>query len=312
LVLLFLIASAVAQDLTGDHLRISGSGPHAIGGATGNGTQLTIAGTFAPNSAPGNGFGVSLSTNLGANGGQDSALFNIDGTLNQAGSANINDAFGLRINPQFAAAGGGATFVDAGGIHIIGLVAPAGTTNASGLKIANAPSGATNNYALWVAGGATRLDGTLHVAGDVQVDGNIAAKYQDVAEWVPVPGRILPGTVVIIDPKSPNQVIPAFAAYDLRVAGVVSERPGLLLGEAGNDKAKVAHSGRVKVKVDARYGAIQIGDLLVASPTPGHAMRSEPLNVDGVSIHRPGTLLGKALEPLSEGPGEILVLLTLQ
>jgi hypothetical protein len=29
-------------------------------------------------------------------------------------------------------------------------------------------------------------------------------------------------------------------------------------------------------------------------------------------MHRPGTLVGKALEPLTEGQGEILVLLTLQ
>jgi hypothetical protein len=31
-----------------------------------------------------------------------------------------------------------------------------------------------------------------------------------------------------------------------------------------------------------------------------------------VPIHRPGTLLGKALEPLGAGQGEILVLLMLQ
>ena len=41
-------------------------------------------------------------------------------------------------------------------------------------------------------------------------------------------------------------------------------------------------------------------------------MRSEPLTVGGVAMHRPGTLIGKALEALPEGEGEILVLLTLQ
>ena len=60
------------------------------------------------------------------------------------------------------------------------------------------------------------------------------------------------------------------------------------------------------------YGAIKIGDLLVTSPTPGYAMRSRPLRVAGQSLHRPGTLLGKALEALPSGQGEILVLLTLQ
>jgi hypothetical protein len=31
-----------------------------------------------------------------------------------------------------------------------------------------------------------------------------------------------------------------------------------------------------------------------------------------VAIHRPGTIIGKALEPLEGGVGEILVLLSLQ
>ena len=32
----------------------------------------------------------------------------------------------------------------------------------------------------------------------------------------------------------------------------------------------------------------------------------------GIKIHRPGTLVGKALEPFSTGRGEIMVLLMLQ
>jgi hypothetical protein len=152
----------------------------------------------------------------------------------------------------------------------------------------------------------------LHVAGNVQVDGNIAAKYQDVAEWVKASGSPAEGTVVVIDATDQNGVVASNAPYDTRVAGVVSPKPGLLLGEPGKGRAKVAHSGRVKVKVDAKYGSIAIGDLLVTSSTPGYAMRSEPVSVGGVAIHRPGTLIGKALEPLAEGQGEILVLLTLQ
>jgi hypothetical protein len=152
----------------------------------------------------------------------------------------------------------------------------------------------------------------LHVAGDVQVDGNMAAKYQDVAEWVRTLSPLSPGTVVVIDPHRHNQILQASQSYDMLVAGVVSAKPGLLLGEAGEDKVKVAQSGRVKVKVDATYGPIAMGDLLVTSPTPGHAMRSTPVDLGGTFIHRPGTLLGKALEQLEEGRGEILVLLTLQ
>ena len=88
--------------------------------------------------------------------------------------------------------------------------------------------------------------------------------------------------------------------HDQRVAGVISERPGVILGEGGDDQVKVAHSGRVKVKVDAAYGSIAAGDLLVTSATPGFAMRSEPVKVGDVQMHRPGTLIGKALEPLAD------------
>jgi len=85
-----------------------------------------------------------------------------------------------------------------------------------------------------------------------------------------------------------------------------------VLGEQGDGKTTVAQSGRVRVKVDASYGAIRIGDLLVTSPTPGYAMRSKAIRIGGSAIHRPGTLLGKALESLPAGKGEVLVLLTLQ
>src|SRR5215207_9362043 len=71
-------------------------------------------------------------------------------------------------------------------------------------------------------------------------------------------------------------------------------------------------TGRVKVKVDASNGPIQIGDLLVTADKEGFAMKSVPVEIGGIRMHRPGTLIGKALEPLAKGTGEILVLLSLQ
>ena len=50
----------------------------------------------------------------------------------------------------------------------------------------------------------------------------------------------------------------------------------------------------------------------VTSDVDGTAMKSQPLDVAGTKIHRPGTMIGKALEPLAKGTGEILVLLSLQ
>jgi hypothetical protein len=160
--------------------------------------------------------------------------------------------------------------------------------------------------------GTTAPAAKLHVAGDIKVDGNINAKYQDVAEWVPSTQKLKAGTVVVLDPERPNHVLASNAAYDTAVAGVVSEKPGLALGDAGDGKALVATTGRVKVRVDATRAAIRIGDLLVTSEVEGVAMKSEPVAVGGRRIHAPGTIIGKALEPLAGGKGEILVLLSLQ
>jgi len=155
-------------------------------------------------------------------------------------------------------------------------------------------------------------DLTLTGSGNIIASGNIAAKYQDVAEWVPT-RHILPvGTVVVLDTELSNHVMSSSKAYDTKVAGVISEKPGVILGEAGEGKVMVATTGRVRVKVDATKGPIQVGDLLVTSTEEGIAMRSEPLDLAGTKIHRPGTIIGKALEPLAKGKGEILVLLSMQ
>jgi hypothetical protein len=156
------------------------------------------------------------------------------------------------------------------------------------------------------------VNGNVSVTGNVTATGNIAAKYQDVAEWVEAAHPMPAGTVVVLNPAKSNQIMASAQAYDTRVAGVVSAQPGIVLGQAREDKVMVATTGRVKVKVDATRSAIHVGDLLVTSDKEGLAMKSVPLNLGGTQIHRPGTLIGKALEPLESGQGEILVLLSLQ
>lgn len=159
-----------------------------------------------------------------------------------------------------------------------------------------------------------RIDGSgvVTVTGDMNVSGNIAAKYQDVAEWVPSEHALDAGTVVVLRTDRSNAVETSAIAYDTKIAGVISDRPGLLLGEAGIDKSKVATTGRVKVNVDASKHPIRIGDLLVTSDKPGCAMVSEPVKISGIEMHRPGTIIGKALESMPSGEGQVLVLLSLQ
>ena len=159
---------------------------------------------------------------------------------------------------------------------------------------------AAGNVGVGTSSPATKL----HIVGELRVDGNIAAKYQDVAEWVDAVEPLEAGTVVIIDDTAANRVKASHKSYDTRVAGAISPQPGLVLGEGGEGRVLVAQSGRVRIKADARHGAIKPGDLLVTAPRAGYAMKSKN--------PKPGTVLGKALEPLEKGTGEILVLLTLQ
>lgn len=183
------------------------------------------------------------------------------------------------------------------------------TTSGSNINYATA-----GNVGIGNASPTSKLDvtGNGHFTGNLTVDGTINAKYQDVAEWVPSSEELSAGTVVVLDQTKSNQVISSTASYDTRVAGVISEQPGITLGEGGAGKVLVATTGRVRVKVDATRAPIQIGDLLVTSDVSGVAMKSEPIEIGGRKMHMPGTLIGKALEPLAQGKGEILVLLSLQ
>ena len=125
--------------------------------------------------------------------------------------------------------------------------------------------------------------------------------------------EIEPGSVVSIDPGAPGDLRISDRAYDRRVAGVISGaggvNPGMLMGQRGSEadgEHPVALTGRVYVKVDARHGAIEPGDLLTSSPTPGHAMK--------VTDHAraTGAILGKAMTGLESGTGMVLLLVSLQ
>jgi hypothetical protein len=68
----------------------------------------------------------------------------------------------------------------------------------------------------------------------------------------------------------------------------------------------VALLGKVYCRVDAECGAIEIGDLLATSPTPGHAMKaSDPARAFGA-------VLGKALRAVESGRAFIPILVALQ
>ncbi|MEO0140201.1 MAG: hypothetical protein ABIM88_01470, partial [candidate division WOR-3 bacterium] len=86
-------------------------------------------------------------------------------------------------------------------------------------------------------------------------------------------------------------------------------QPGFVGG--GGDEPKgdvpVAVVGIVPCKVSGEGGAIKKGDLLTTSSTPGYAMKASPVDLGGIEIYRPGTILGKAMEDFSGDKGVILI-----
>jgi hypothetical protein len=149
--------------------------------------------------------------------------------------------------------------------------------------------------------------------GNVSVSGNLTAKDvllsgADCAEDFDAPesGDIEAGMVVVFDDDGRLDL--SAQPYDKRVAGVISGagsfRPGVVLDRRPSSRTRVpvALAGKVYCKVDASFGAIELGDMLTTSATPGFAMKAQdPLRAFGATI-------GKALGGLDAGCGLIPIL----
>ena len=126
--------------------------------------------------------------------------------------------------------------------------------------------------------------------------------------------EIKPGMVVSIDPASPGKLQISTEPYDLKVAGIISGaggvETGMMMGQKGtlaDGEHPVALTGRVYTWVDASRDAVEPGDMLTSSSTPGYAMK---VTEHGKSA---GAVIGKAMTPLAKGKtGLVLVLVSLQ
>jgi len=156
-----------------------------------------------------------------------------------------------------------------------------------------------------------RVDGS----GTVFANGGFRPHGADFAESMRVKGnadKYAAGDVLVIDPTASQRVALARRPYSTLVAGIYSTKPGLLGSNRKVDEAApqnevpLAVVGIVPCKVTAENGPIRIGDLLVSSSTPGHAMKGTERS------KLVGAVVGKALEPLDRDKGVIQVLVTLQ
>jgi len=134
----------------------------------------------------------------------------------------------------------------------------------------------------------------------------------DIAEhFTASTAELAPGTVVVLDPETPGSVAPSTRPYDRLVAGVVSGAndylPGMTLGvKGGSQQVPVTLTGTVYVLATRANGDVEVGDLLVTSSVPGHAMKATDFQATQ------GAVLGKAMERLEGETGLIKVLVSLQ
>lgn len=169
--------------------------------------------------------------------------------------------------------------------------------------------------------GNVRIDGSLVVSDSLFANDKSGYVF-DVALNADT-DALTSGDVVVVTGVAPDTVfgdIPVFtvvratSAESTGVVGVVDRR--YVPAENGRgqmedspaapgDYVGVVTLGALQgIKVDASYGAIRAGDLLVSSPTPGHAMRADDPGI--------GTVIGKALGELDEGAGVIAVMVSLK
>jgi len=147
----------------------------------------------------------------------------------------------------------------------------------------------------------------MEANGEAYADGDWNDGGADFAEMLPAVTGLEPGDVLAIGPD--GTLVRSTEPYQTSVAGVYSTDPGFVAGVPIEGKIPgtipLAMAGAVPVKVSAENGPIRPGDLLVASATPGHAMRAGPNPPQG-------TVIGKALEKWDAGTGVIKMLAVLQ
>lgn len=143
--------------------------------------------------------------------------------------------------------------------------------------------------------------------GEVRSDVGFNTPAADMAEMLPAVVGLAPGDVLAVG--ADGALVRSTKPYQTSVVGVYSTQPGFIGGQPVEGPLTgtipLAVVGVVPVKVTTENGAILPGDLLVASSTPGHAMKA------GANPPQ-GAVIGKALQRFERGMGAIKMLATLQ
>jgi hypothetical protein len=196
---------------------------------------------------------------------------------------------------------GGAKYTCAGGakpdISMSGVSGFDANETVAGSVVTGANSGTVQ---LQFAQNTSNAANTVLYAGSWIVAYKVSGA--DVAEiYYAKDTSVEPGDVVAIDDSLQAGVKKTTTAYDGSAIGVVSTKPGLVLGEptaSGGKPVLLALNGRIPVKVTNENGLIKAGDYLTPSAKhPGYAMKAT----------RAGYSIGQALAGFNEASGTVLM-----
>lgn len=231
-----------------------------------------------------------------------------DGNADGGGLVTVRDSVSqtrVSLRGESTGTGGEISIFDDDGTETIEMLGAESSTQGASIRMRD-------------AAGVT----TIELDSDFNGDGRIITEElqitggSDLSEQFDVSfdgGKVEPGMVVCIDPKAPGKLTIGSRAYDRRVAGIISGagnvETGIYMGQRGtpaDGTHPIALTGRVYCRVDTSNGAIEPGDLLTTSNTPGYAMKV----TDHARAH--GAVIGKAMTSLTEARGLVLVLVSLQ
>lgn len=159
--------------------------------------------------------------------------------------------------------------------------------------------GTAGNITLqWAQGTAAAVNTTVH-------DGSYLHAYRvrwaDYAEiYYTEDSTITKWDIVSLTGDGISQVWKSTTAYDSKALGIISTKPGMVLGEPdGSGKPVIVGlSGRVPVKVTTKNGAITSWDYITTSDIPWVGMKAT----------EPGRVIGKALTSYAwEEIGSVMV-----
>ena len=151
--------------------------------------------------------------------------------------------------------------------------------------------------------GISNPEKELDIKGDIRLDGTLFCSTikGDIAENIKCE-ECEPGDVVVVGGNDDNEFKKNSEPYSAVVAGVISEKPSLLLGEQeGEDLKPLALDGIVDCKI---VPPVKKGDILVTSSKLGYAMRGD---VNKITIFT--QVVGIALEDSEEGKEKVEILI---